>query len=190
MPEKMNLTGKRFGRLVVLEEVGVEKGNKLRWLCKCDCGVERAARGSHLKCGNIKSCGCLRDELSSERAKGRIGNKNPMYGKDFSGENNPNYRHGIARTKFYANMMEQKRNVKKRNQTVKLTEIEKDKVKFVYEVASMLVDFEVDHIQPISKGGSDHPNNLQLLHRDLNMEKHNKYPLSDIEKKKYRGFRI
>lgn len=28
------------------------------WLCKCDCGVSKAIRGTAMRCGHIKSCGC------------------------------------------------------------------------------------------------------------------------------------
>ena len=36
---KINLTGRRFGRLVVLCE-GNKKGKNTTWHCKCDCGKE------------------------------------------------------------------------------------------------------------------------------------------------------
>ena len=29
------------------------------WLCKCECGTEKNYRGSHLRSGHTKSCGCL-----------------------------------------------------------------------------------------------------------------------------------
>lgn len=83
-----------------------------------------------------------------------------------------------------------KRRVKKKNQTVFLTDLEKDRVKFIYKVASTMKDGVVDHIQPISKGGSDHPDNLQILTRELNAQKHNKWPLTSEEKIKYTGFKI
>ena len=36
--KKINLTGQRFGKLTVLCEADRTKNNKVRWLCKCDCG--------------------------------------------------------------------------------------------------------------------------------------------------------
>ncbi len=83
-----------------------------------------------------------------------------------------------------------KRRVAKKNQTVPLTDIEKDRVKFIYKIVSTMADYVIDHIQPISKGGSDHPANLQILHKNLNSEKHNKWPLTEEEETKYRGFRL
>lgn len=57
--------GDRYGRLTVVEQVpkpeGVVNGSRY-WLCKCDCGTEKAIRGISLTSGNTKSCGCLRNE--------------------------------------------------------------------------------------------------------------------------------
>lgn len=39
MPKRReDLTGKRFGRLVVLGFHGHNKGGQAIWVCKCDCG--------------------------------------------------------------------------------------------------------------------------------------------------------
>lgn len=61
-----DLTGKRFGKLVVLEYAGSGK-----WKCKCDCGKETTVISSNLKKGHTTSCGCA-------RGNGIIGRK---YGK-------------------------------------------------------------------------------------------------------------
>lgn len=57
MPRK-DLTGKRFGRLVVVGPYDKVKG-QLRWECICDCGATHIAYGSSLKGGSTRSCGCL-----------------------------------------------------------------------------------------------------------------------------------
>lgn len=58
-----DLIGKRFGKLVVLEEAGFIKntgGNRARlWKCQCDCGNTCLVRHQHLKGGNTNSCGCI-----------------------------------------------------------------------------------------------------------------------------------
>lgn len=48
-----DLTGKRFGKLVVLKELGYRRA-----LCKCDCGNVKEVNKSHLLSGDIISCGC------------------------------------------------------------------------------------------------------------------------------------
>lgn len=55
----LSLTGKRFGRLIIIRCNGIDKSNHTLWLCRCDCGNEKTIRGSSLKCGQTKSCGCL-----------------------------------------------------------------------------------------------------------------------------------
>lgn len=66
-----NLVGNRYGRLVVLSVVDSEAGTDVptKWLCKCDCGNTTEVRGCNLKSGGTLSCGCLRREHSSKRAK-------------------------------------------------------------------------------------------------------------------------
>jgi hypothetical protein len=61
-----DLTGQRFGRLVVIEKAEDHispSGYKFsQWLCLCDCGGEKTILASSLKRGNTCSCGCLHKE--------------------------------------------------------------------------------------------------------------------------------
>ena len=68
MPKKIDLTGQRFGRLVVIREYGRDKCGKVLWLCRCDCGAEVVIRGYHLRSESIKSCGCLSREQTVSRS--------------------------------------------------------------------------------------------------------------------------
>lgn len=54
----IDITNQRFGKLVVLENVGKLDGKNYHWRCKCDCGKETIVEGSRLRSGNTKSCGC------------------------------------------------------------------------------------------------------------------------------------
>ncbi len=65
MSKFIDLTGKKFGRLVVLKKVDNDKWGAHQWLCKCDCGEEKIIRGSSLKSGHTKSCGCLQQEKAA-----------------------------------------------------------------------------------------------------------------------------
>lgn len=56
-----DLTGKTFGRLLVLSEAGVLRGCVL-WECRCECGTITHAVTRDLKSRNTKSCGCQRDD--------------------------------------------------------------------------------------------------------------------------------
>jgi prepilin-type N-terminal cleavage/methylation domain-containing protein len=63
---KIDLTGKVFGRLTALSMAGLDKWLCPRWLVRCSCGIEKIVRGSSLSTGNTKSCGCLRREKMAE----------------------------------------------------------------------------------------------------------------------------
>jgi len=53
-----DVSGKRFGRLVVLSYAG-SKNRESLWLCRCDCGKEKIVKRGSLTEGHTKSCGCL-----------------------------------------------------------------------------------------------------------------------------------
>lgn len=66
----IDLTGKRFGRLVAKNYLG-----NRRWNCLCDCGKETSPLALNLTKGNTKSCGCIRIEKRHE-----IPRKHGFYG--------------------------------------------------------------------------------------------------------------
>jgi hypothetical protein len=71
MSNKIPMVGKRFGRLVVLEEAG-RLGSFLAFNCQCDCGNTVVVRGPSLRSKNTTSCGCLQKEV--------VGNLNKTHG--------------------------------------------------------------------------------------------------------------
>lgn len=56
-----DLTGRRFGRLVVQGKVGVV-ALRPQWRCACDCGGRSVLGYQQLTRGKTQSCGCLRKE--------------------------------------------------------------------------------------------------------------------------------
>lgn len=60
--KKIDLTGKKFGKLTAVSQVGINKSGNALWLCKCDCGGETVAINSNLTRGNSTSCGCISRE--------------------------------------------------------------------------------------------------------------------------------
>ena len=63
MPALKNITGCRFGRLLILSRAGQDKYNHTLWLCACDCGNKSTVTTSNLR--QTKSCGCYRLERST-----------------------------------------------------------------------------------------------------------------------------
>jgi len=67
-PRRLELTGKRFGRLTVVRKSDkLGKRGEVRWICKCDCGKTTNSLGAALRTGTARSCGCLRSELTAAR---------------------------------------------------------------------------------------------------------------------------
>lgn len=71
MRPKKNLIGLKFNRLTVIEEISkqLKSHNRIKWLCKCDCGNEVIVSANKLANGHTKSCGCIRKEV--DYGKGR-----------------------------------------------------------------------------------------------------------------------
>jgi hypothetical protein len=74
MGKKIDLTGQRFGRLVVLGESSERIGNKKQfgWRCLCDCGNEKTILTNRFKSGRTKSCGCLQKESAVKNGRTQV----------------------------------------------------------------------------------------------------------------------
>ncbi len=69
----IDLSGCRYGLLVVIGRVENDGcGNRL-WLCQCDCGSQKVIQGTALKRGSTSSCGCATAQ--------KIGDKKRAHGK-------------------------------------------------------------------------------------------------------------
>lgn len=56
----MDLTGQRYGNLVVISRHAITPTGHVRWSCSCDCGGEKIVSATMLRQGNVRSCGCYR----------------------------------------------------------------------------------------------------------------------------------
>lgn len=62
------MVGERFGKLVVLSPIKVNKVTQ--WLCICDCGEKTIVTKGNLLLNHTRSCGCLRKQpLRIEQAR-------------------------------------------------------------------------------------------------------------------------
>jgi hypothetical protein len=71
MSQLIDLTGKKFGRLAVIQKENSEKGKSVKWLCQCECGNFVSVQGGSLKAGKTKSCGCYNREVATKLCKER-----------------------------------------------------------------------------------------------------------------------
>jgi hypothetical protein len=62
VPPFIEMVGKKFGRLTVLNSVKTGKQG-IYYLCRCDCGKEKVIRGVTIRNGQSSSCGCYAKEV-------------------------------------------------------------------------------------------------------------------------------
>ena len=88
MPVRRDLTGQKFGRLLVLEYAGADKGQRTQWLCLCDCGKKKVLGGQTMTRPKfpVQSCGCIRDEWRTKLS--RSDPRRPAINRAFSGFKN------------------------------------------------------------------------------------------------------
>jgi len=79
MPRLVDLTGKRFGRLVVIKRVVNNKWGQSRWLCLCDCGKKPIVSNTHLRTGSVQSCGCMNIEKLTRHGGAKRGKRLKIY---------------------------------------------------------------------------------------------------------------
>lgn len=84
MPPFIDLTEQRFGRWLVLERGENTSYNHPRWWCMCECGNKKLVKGSILRKGQSKSCGCLNIDIHRQVCIER------------------NTKHNLSKTKVYA----------------------------------------------------------------------------------------
>lgn len=181
MRKKLELSGKKFGRLTVLKMSGIKNSHTI-WECKCDCGNIINAVGSNLKIGETKSCGCLTRGAAKQ-------SKNLFQ----PGENNMHYKHGLSQSKRYKCHMTRKRKARIKNQ--KSDDSDFSKIIFLYSLCKYfnslkIGKYVVDHIKPLAKNGKHHERNLQIIPDKLNCSKGKRWPLTKQERIKYRGLTL
>lgn len=146
-----DIIGYKFGRLTVIKYS--HNQNKARmYLCKCDCGNEKAVAGTALRQKVVKSCGCYRSEYVA----------------------NKNYKHGKSRTPEYNAQKARMSNMKRKLKMPKWAD--KGKINEFY--LNRPIGYEVDHIIPLNGktvSGLHVETNLQYLKKEDNRAKSNTF---------------
>ena len=60
MASVKDITGRRYGKLTVVRQMGCDIHGHTLWEVKCDCGTAFLVSKQNLTNGNTKSCGCWR----------------------------------------------------------------------------------------------------------------------------------
>ena len=69
--QKVDLVGRRFGRLLVVAPAPSTEKGIARWVCCCDCGNTVVVRGDKLRLQGTASCGCLRKDKATRHGLSR-----------------------------------------------------------------------------------------------------------------------
>jgi hypothetical protein len=80
MSKLIDLTGQRFGRLVVVEMSGSDRNGRALWRCLCDCGKETVCYGKNLRAGRSQSCGCFHSDKVTAMNVIHSGSYTRLYG--------------------------------------------------------------------------------------------------------------
>ena len=70
MPKLIDLTGKRFGKLVVIKISRKDNNRQYYWICQCDCGNTKEVLGNNIKRELTTSCGCIHKEMMRKNKYG------------------------------------------------------------------------------------------------------------------------
>ena len=69
MAKMIDMTGKKCGRLTVIERGKNNSQGRACWICKCECGKIITVDGVSLRNGHTQSCGCYQRDRTSETCK-------------------------------------------------------------------------------------------------------------------------
>lgn len=79
MGKFIDLTGERFGGLVVIKLVNRAKSGHIRYLCLCDCGNKTIVQAGNLKNHHTQSCGCFNKKMHTKHGHSTRIKKSKVY---------------------------------------------------------------------------------------------------------------
>jgi len=108
MGKFIDISGQRFGMLTVTKRVENDQRNNVMWQCSCDCGGSKITRGTHLRHGYTKSCGCMKSEwISQAQTKHGLSDVNHPEYKRYEFERRLPRKYGITADDYYQMLDEQ-----------------------------------------------------------------------------------
>lgn len=157
--ESLSLEGRVFGRLTVIQRVGVSSSGKVIWECSCVCGGSTRVRSVQLTSGRTVSCGCAKS--------------------------NPKSRLRPVAVRLESKAHDHARRARKREsggsfskQDVQnLYKKQKSRCAGCRRKVSQNGKCHIDHIMPLCLGGGNGVRNIQLLCQECNLRKGGKHPL-------------
>jgi hypothetical protein len=150
MPRGENLTGQRFGRLMVIKFYERTKSGHSRWLCECDCGNSTIVYGNSLKRGITSSCGCLGRERVIEAVRTHGMSRSGVYA-EYRNMKNRCYNENAHNYKWYG------------GRGIKMCDRWRDSIKDFYDDVSVLPNFRENGytLDRIDNDGNYEPGNVR-----------------------------
>ena len=82
----IDISNKRFGKVIALYPIFEENKEKLRWQCKCDCGTLFLTEGESLRKRLTESCGCSKISKGEQKIAYLLTQNNISFQKEYSFE--------------------------------------------------------------------------------------------------------
>lgn len=163
---RIDLRGRRFHRLVAVEDVGKNRHGGRRWRCLCDCGNETTvSAGVLLQGDNTRSCGCLKTDLQRERNRdvGRSGDAlRAIWAIQYD-------RDGISPNELRKLRIEI--NGGQEPYTRRQIWDRDGGMCWICEIGADPNDYDIDHLRQIVLGGQDNPCNVAVAHPLCNVRR-------------------
>ena len=80
----LDLTNKRFGKLIAIKRADRTRTEKTKWLCQCDCGNFTEVFTSNLTSLHTTSCGCASRSIGEENIERILQDNGFFYINEFS----------------------------------------------------------------------------------------------------------
>lgn len=80
---KIDMIGKRFGKLIVLKQDSLDTDGSYNYLCQCDCGNKKIVNGVNLRQGSIQSCGCINYSIGEQNIEKILKQNNILYKHEY-----------------------------------------------------------------------------------------------------------
>lgn len=72
MPAPKDESGKKYGKLTVIQKSELQHGKGVLWMCQCDCGNSIDVLGRDLRAGKLTHCGCSTAPDETGHVYGRL----------------------------------------------------------------------------------------------------------------------
>lgn len=108
MGKFVDITGEKFGMLTANKRVENDHRGNVMWDCSCECGETKIARGTSLRHGELKSCGCMTKQWIAEaQTKHGLSDTNHPDHKKYEFERRLPRKYGITADDYYLMFDEQ-----------------------------------------------------------------------------------